>query len=278
MEILIGACMFWQTPPGTRILMVDGPQTRLGQILLAGEVSDADPGPFEGPRTQPGWVLSHVTEGSGTYRHRDGREEPIVPGTLTVVAPGVPHTYGTLPGERWTEQFAVVTGPLFTTLADAGILVGSGPRPLRAPLSATVFQTVFGSRRATAGEHQLLALADWLVDAAPAAESAPSGPTEQARILLTADLGARVDLREVAAAVGLPYDTFRRRFAAEVGQAPLAYRNAHRLRGAASLLSMTTMTVRQVARHFGFNDEFHFSRRFHAHFGVPPSDYRRRAC
>ncbi|MER7577635.1 AraC family transcriptional regulator [Streptomyces sp. NPDC126514] len=267
--------MFWQTPPGTSILMVDGPQTRLGRILLAGEVSDADPGPFNGPRTQPGWVLSHVIEGSGTYRHDDGREQPIVPGTLTVVAPGVRHTYGTLPGGRWTEQFAVVTGPLFTTLADVGILVGNGPRPLRAPLPATVFRTVFGARPAIAGEHQLLALADWLVDAGPTADSAPSSPIERACILLTADLGAPVDLRAVAAAVGLPYDTFRRRFAAEVGQAPLAYRNGHRLRGAASLLRMTTMTVRQIARHFGFNDEFHLSRRFHAHFDMPPSDYRR---
>ncbi|MFF4985522.1 helix-turn-helix domain-containing protein [Streptomyces sp. NPDC001046] len=263
--------------PGIRLLMVDGPQTRLGQVLLAGEVADAEPGTYTELRTVPGWVLSYVIDGSGTYRHGDGRQEPIAPGTLTVVAPGELHTYGTSPGERWTELFAVVTGPLFTTLADVGILVGNGPRPQRTPLSATVFRAVFSTRRATAAEHQLLALADWLVDAGMTTASTPSDPIEEARVLLTADLQAPVNLHEVAATVGLPYDTFRRRFVTEVGQAPLAYRNGHRLRGAASLLRTSTMTVRQIARLFGFNDEYHFSRRFHAHFGVPPSEYRRAA-
>jgi transcriptional regulator GlxA family with amidase domain len=80
----------------------------------------------------------------------------------------------------------------------------------------------------------------------------------------------------VAESVGLPYDTFRRRFTAEVGLSPLAYRNAQRLRSAATLLKMTEMTIRQIAIQLGYADEFHLSRRFRAHFGVPPRTYRRR--
>ncbi|MFD6416288.1 AraC family transcriptional regulator [Streptomyces sp. NPDC060194] len=264
---------------GLRIFQVDGRRTRLGRILLAGEVVDAEPAPSDELRVLPGWVVSHVVAGSGTYRQGGGHERAILPGMVTVVAPGVPHRYGTPPGGRWTELFTVVTGPLTDTLAATGVLAGSGPHRPRTPLSASALAAVIAADRPTAAdaERQLLALAALLVDITAAGATAPHDPVAEACALLTADLQGPVDLREVAAAVGLPYDTFRRRFAAAVGLAPLAYRNERRLRDAAGLLRMTTMTVRQIARLYGFHDEFHFSRRFRAHFGEPPTAYRRRS-
>ncbi|MEU2250989.1 AraC family transcriptional regulator [Streptomyces sp. NPDC019224] len=262
---------------GVRIFRIGGRRTRLGRLLLAGEVVDAEPAPSHELRTVPGWVVSHVISGSGIYRQGGGGEQTIVPGMVTVVAPGVPHLYGTLPGGRWTELFAVVTGPLADALAAAGVLAGSGPRLPRTPVSAPALRAVIaaGQPTATDAEHQLLALAGLLADITAADTPDPRDPVKEACALLTEDLQAPVNLREVAAAVGLPYDTFRRRFVAEVGQSPLAYRNGRRIRDAAGLLRMTTMTVRQIARLYGFHDEFHFSRRFRAHFGVPPSAYRR---
>jgi len=44
---------------------------------------------------------------------------------------------------------------------------------------------------------------------------------------------------------------------------------------AATLLRLTDMTHREIARTLGFADEFHLSRRFRAQFGVAPRDYRR---
>ena len=46
---------------------------------------------------------------------------------------------------------------------------------------------------------------------------------------------------------------------------------------AATLLVRSNYSVAEIAQMCGFSDMFHFSRRFHAHFGVPPSDYRRGA-
>ncbi|MBO0885175.1 MAG: helix-turn-helix transcriptional regulator, partial [Mycobacterium sp.] len=83
-----------------------------------------------------------------------------------------------------------------------------------------------------------------------------------------------LDMREVATRVGQPYDTFRHRFAAEVGQSPLAFRNTRRLQAAATMLRMTDLTVRAIARTLGYTDEFHLSRRFRARFGCSPSTYR----
>ena len=262
------------------IAVSEGPVTRLGGIVLAGEVVDDEPIMPSTLRVMDAYVLSVVMEGEGTYRDADGREERIVPGAHTIVPPGFPHWYGTDPGQRWTELFAVFSGPLFDSLAALGVLSGAGPRYPRPIPSIGALRTVLRTPPPSlrAAEHQLLGLADWLLDTEDAAQTSP-GPDLSPEVthalgLLGDDLTGSVDLQDVAAGAGLTYDTFRRRFTAQVGQAPSAFRTARRLQTAATLLRLTDMTHREIARTLGFADEFHFSRRFRSHFGLPPSEYR----
>ncbi|WP_203918620.1 AraC family transcriptional regulator [Rugosimonospora africana] len=265
-----------------RITVSDAPLTRLGQLVLAGEVVDDEPLMPTGLRVMPEYVLSIVLDGQGRYRDANRRDEPLTPGAHTLVGPGHPHWYGTTPGERWTELFVVFTGPLFDTLAETGVLAGAGPRYPRPIPSIDALRIVL---RATphsrqAAEHQLLALADWLLDVTDAGQSSPRSRALDPAIARAADrladnLAAPMDMRQTAADSGLSYDTFRRRFTDQIGQSPLAYRNARRLQTAATLLRLTDMTLREIARTLGFTDEFHLSRRFRAHFGMPPREYRR---
>ncbi|WP_255955397.1 helix-turn-helix transcriptional regulator [Streptomyces odontomachi] len=284
----------------TVVAVSGGPQTRLGRLVLAGEVVDAEPIMPSTLRVMDDYVLSIVLDGAGGYRDAEGREEQLGPGAHTIVPPGVPHWYGTAPGERWTELFVVFTGPLFDSVAPLAGLDVAGPRHPRPVPSIEALRSVLRtpppSRRAA--EHQLFALADWLLDAQdgdrrwdPGAAGAggdggpadgaagPPGRELSAEVAhgvdrLGDDLTAALDLRAVAAETGLTYDTFRRRFTAEVGRSPSAFRTARRLQTAATLLRLTGMTHREIARTLGFADEFHFSRRFRAHFGVAPRDYR----
>lgn len=262
-----------------QVLSPGAPTTPLGQLLLAGEVLDAEPFVTKPLRVMDAFVLSVVTEGRGTYRRADGSEERIRAGSCTVILPGQPHWYGTSPGERWTELFAVFAGPLFDTLAGVRTIGTDGPvypRPappvmaLRAVLATT-------PRTATGAAHQLLALADWLLDVHASPEGAGTSPAiAEAVDLLSNELGVARSTQEVADQVGLSYDTFRRLFTKEVGQPPAAFRNARRLATAATMLRFTDMTLRQIASAVGYGDEFHLSRRFRAHFSVSPSEYRLR--
>jgi AraC-like DNA-binding protein/quercetin dioxygenase-like cupin family protein len=265
----------------TVVAVSDGPVTRLGQLVLAGEVVDDEPIMPSALRVMDAYVLSVLLHGEGRYRDADGRDERILAGSHTLVPPGFPHWYGTDPGERWTELFAVFTGPLFDSLADLGVLADAGPRyPHPAPKIEelrTVLRAPPASQRAA--EHQLLALADWLLDTADAddASTDPILSPEIARAAdsLADDLTGSIALPTIAAEVDLTYDTFRRRFTAEVGQTPSQFRTSRRLQKAATLLRVTDMTHREIARTLGFADEFHMSRRFRAQFGVAPRDYRR---
>lgn len=276
----------------TVVAVSGGPRTRLGRLVLAGEVVDTEPIMPSALRVMDDYVLSVVLDGEGGYRDAEGRAERLVPGAHTIVPPRVPHWYGTAPGERWTELFVVFTGPLFDSVAPLAGLDVAGPRyPRPAPsieALRSVLRTPPPSRRAA--EHQLFALADWLLDAQDTdpqgdaageadAAAVPPGRDLSAEVAhavdrLGDDLTAALDLRALAAETGLTYDTFRRRFTAEVGRSPSAFRTARRLRTAATLLRLTAMTHREIARTLGFADEFHFSRRFRAHFGVAPRDYR----
>jgi AraC-like DNA-binding protein len=262
----------------TRVLVAEAVATRLGQLHLAGEVLDTFPRVPRSPRVIDAYVLSVLVDGQGSFVFPDGHEAPIGPGTPSVVLPGQPHWYGTREGGRWTELFAAFTGPLFDTLADVGVLTVTGPLPRQPASSIRALRSLLGTapRAPRAAEHQLFALAEWLLDAANPPSGTGLTPTIAAAVdRLSENLELALDMSEVAAALDLPYNTFRRRFAAEVGESPGAFRNTRRLETGATLLRLTNMTVRQVARAVGYTDEFHFSRRFRAQFGVPPRTYGR---
>jgi AraC-like DNA-binding protein len=260
---------------GHRLLITDAPVTRLGQITLAGQVLDAKPLMPTTLRVLDDVVISLVTAGRGHYRHADGRVQDIVAPCLTVVAAGVPHTYGTAEGEAWTEWFVVGRGALWDLWTATGLLPAEdGPCRLSPGAHPDDLAALLGEppRSRAAAEHQLWSLSAWLTTAR---RQEDAGVWDRAEQLLAADLGRPLDLPRVAADLGLSYDAFRRGFAAHAGRPPLAYRNVRRLEVAARWLQLTTMTHSEIARRLGYTDEFHLSRRFRAHFGVPPQTYRR---
>jgi len=257
-----------------------GSPTRLGQVYFCGERVDEPPRVPWPDRVMEHWVLSYVTDGSGTYRSADGRILPVLPGSVIVVPPRVRHWYGTEGGAPWTETFVVFGGPLFDLViprSDGGT-GDDGPRRPTPPPSRHALRAIVHAPQPRAGdaERRLLALADWLVDVVGPTGGGPSPPVAETARRLAAEPATALDLRQVAADAGLSYTTFRRRFTAEIGESPGAYRARARLVAVAGMLRLTDMTTRELARRFGFTDEFHLSRRFKAQFGMPPSEYRRR--
>jgi AraC-like DNA-binding protein len=82
-------------------------------------------------------------------------------------------------------------------------------------------------------------------------------------------------MTDIARRVGLPYETFRKRFTEAMGVSPARYRTQKRIEAACQLLRFTPqLTNREAAEALGFADEFHFSRRFKEKVGVSPRQYR----
>lgn len=83
-------------------------------------------------------------------------------------------------------------------------------------------------------------------------------------------------LDSLAAEVHLSRSQLARAFDATVGTSPMAYLRQMRVERMARLLVSTDLSVAEAARSVGWKNQFHASQCFHAHFGVSPTEYRRR--
>lgn len=93
--------------------------------------------------------------------------------------------------------------------------------------------------------------------------------------LMHDDPAHRWTVAELAGRVGLSRAAFAARFAALVGEPPLAYLTGWRMDLAADLLRDGDGTIAAVARDVGYDDAFAFSVAFKRARGMSPSEWRR---
>ncbi len=127
---------------------------------------------------------------------------------------------------------------------------------------------------------------------------APRGPLSTAISILRQDFGPglpgpdRVDLRatiyiyevldqpitptDLAAGLSLSLRSVQRGLSASLGCTPTELILAVKMREAKRLLLEDDCRVQEAARAVGFDDPFHFSRRFKAYYDISPSDMQAR--
>lgn len=262
-----------------------GPPGRLGKVRSVGSITGGSgllPG---GLRRFDAYALMYLHAGSGRYRDAE-RDVALSPGSLVQVFPGRAHWYGVVRPGPWSEVYVVFDGPVFDQAARSGVLDRQAPvrqltpvaywrdrlddlRTRRPPLTRA------GADREAC---ELLGLLVELASASAAEEGTPRGPggwLARSQALLAEDLDRQLDLRAVAASVGMRYETWRKRFAAETGRSPARWRRLRRVETAAELLRRTSLTNREIAASLGFVDESHLARQFRQVTGRSTGGYRR---
>ncbi|WP_049580488.1 AraC family transcriptional regulator [Streptomyces sp. SBT349] len=250
---------------------------------LGPTVADYPPGSAFGPRRARSHEFVWLLAGSATWSH-GGEPLPLVPGTLLLVRPGMRDTF------HWDPRRP--TRHAYVHFRLAGDWGPDGDWPLVREL---------GGRPDPMG-----ALCHWLLWLGSAC---PPGWRQQARetlrlLLLTftggpepgpgpaqlpgpvvammravrdrwSDGVARpVPLPELAGAAGVSVSTLCRTFRARFGLGPVAALERLRLARAEPLLWQSNLPLSAIATQCGFADAYHFSRRFHAVYGLAPSAFR----
>lgn len=101
--------------------------------------------------------------------------------------------------------------------------------------------------------------------------------TRRVEEYIEANLGADVSLHILAELAHMSVDHFVRAFRNATGKTPHRFVLERRLGHAAEMLRTGRASIAEVARGCGFRSAAHFSVKFHARFGVTPSQYRRSA-
>ena len=82
-------------------------------------------------------------------------------------------------------------------------------------------------------------------------------------------------MRDLASSCFISESQLRRRFCAEYGMPPIAYRNRLRCNIASELLIKTSLSVYDISERVGYSAVSDFYRIFKKNFGVSPSEYRK---
>ena len=111
----------------------------------------------------------------------------------------------------------------------------------------------------------------------PAAPGVVRGHVVVAVKVMSSRLNEPWTLNSLAEEVHLSRSRLARAFKApRSARARWPYLPRMRLERMARLLASTYLSVAEVARSVGWRNQFHASQRFHARYGVSPTDYRRR--
>ena len=84
-------------------------------------------------------------------------------------------------------------------------------------------------------------------------------------------------LDKMAESVNLSPPYFCYLFKSITGVPPAKYLKSLRLQQAATLLTTTFLSVKEIVRRVGLSDDSHFVRDFKRHYGMTPSEYRNSA-
>jgi AraC family transcriptional regulator of arabinose operon len=230
-------------------------------------------------------VLCYCVAGVG-WCEVGGRRHPMRAGELAVFAPDTPHAYAAEPGAPWTIHWIHAIGQQVPEY-----LAGLGVNSRRPVLNvgddlrlAVLFTEVLGCLergfafpdllQASHALGHLIAVA--MRHRPPGDGEAPDSPQRVARAIgyLSERLSEPLDVAALAALAGLSPAHFTALFKEQTGCAPREYLHLLRIHRASQLLRDRTLSLKAVAAMLGYQDQFHFSRKFKAFHGVSPSVFR----
>jgi AraC-like DNA-binding protein len=202
-----------------------------------------------------------------------------------LVFPELPHRYGPVPGQVWSETFLVFNGPIFDLWRMRGLLDPANPVLRLGDVGywEKQFRRIAEIPAWLGMEQSLLQvcrLQEMLAEALAGKRQSHLGGAQWAWLQhacrLLDDSPTVVDWQRMAKELEMTYEGYRRKFTRLAGASPGRYHAAAVMRRACVLIQRRRLGNKQVAAACGFCDEFHFSRRFRQVVGISPSEFRRR--
>jgi AraC-like DNA-binding protein len=100
---------------------------------------------------------------------------------------------------------------------------------------------------------------------------------KEAKFAMLSHLDTTLDGKRLSDQLNVSYSWFRKIFKQYTGLPPVQYHMQLRLQKAQDLLTTSSLTVKEIAYHLGFNSRFYFTRLFTQKTGITPTAFRAKA-
>ena len=220
-----------------------------------------------GPGMRPYHLVHYVESGCGILI-KDGREIPVSAGEAFIIRRGEDATYIADSDDPWTYTWIGFNGVQAERLFSlSGAVVKCGAAPFE--LIRRIPDTLSGREELAAAAGMML-LSELLADEV----TKPDHVTEACRIIELMYM-TEISVAEIAERLGLDRRYLSRIFREKIGMTVMDYVIKTRMEAAYNLL-LGEMPVFRTAELVGYSDQFYFSKSFKKHFGISPSEVRRK--
>ncbi len=246
------------------------------RIVSFGRGGKSPPG-RPAPRYFEFYCLSQMFEGKGYYWTPKGGKSSFEPGWGVMAAPQLIHSYG---GDAsfYTEDTICFWGPVADCLYESGLfrpgVAKFGPERRLLPIIERAMDPSSESQIVANVELQRLLLGLHLENRPPEGGAGGRGRIEALLDDLRLNPERWWTVGAMAELCGLGEVQFRRLFHEVAGMPPKHYVETMKMQRAIEMLIGGREPVGEIARSLSYSDPFHFSRRFKAHTGMSPAEYR----
>ncbi len=263
-------------------------RTSTGELQLAGALKNTQGLDPKAMRVLGSYSLIYMVEVDGYYCDSNGSKADLHSGDLVVIFPELAHAYGPKEGRPWNQIYFVFNGEQFDFLRSKGLFDPKRPVWHLEPVDywrRRLAEVVEGEAQHTEAA-ALRAMGRFLHlinDMAAADREARHRPDrdqwfeESQRLLGNPGDRGWVAAQQVARAVGLNYDNFRKQFTVRAGVSPGQFQKRKRIDRACAAIYQGSHGFKELAEELEFCDVFHFSKAFKQVTGLTPSKFRQKA-
>ena len=231
------------------------------------------------------YQLCLIFSGKGMVEFEQGKPIPLASGTLLLLAPGGWHRCKPDAATGWGTLWIGFKGKMAQSIVK-GIFQTDGctvkpiakAREFKYAAMRFIAQALkHGEGRPFSTVGDLMSLLGRLADG----EFDDNGNRSVVTMIRCAqsEIARRyaevIDFKALAESLGMSYDAFRHRFAAETGMSPLQFQLDERLRTSKNLVANTDLPIQEIAKCTGFASAAYFTRFFKESTKMPPIAYRK---
>lgn len=227
----------------------------------------------------------YISKGKGVFSSDSTKKINIEKGQVIFLVPGQWHSYCPSRETGWNEYYIGVSGKIIDDILSSGFISSENQIfnvGVNEDLVHLFSNAIKVAKEDKTGAQQYLAgiafnILGTILSLAQnrnfeLKDSAQK--IEQAKIIMIENIYKNIDIKEIAANLGISYSLFRKTFKEYTGYAPAQYFQELKLRKAKELLAETNYSIKEISYELNFSSYEYFLSFFKKRVGFTPVEYR----